>query len=114
MGQLSPGRFLPADLSTQPLPNPRAKYHSRSLFLSCVERCEDGENMQQLCSCHESLSSRRSGNPFPPSLTHCFPRTFFSLHMSVKELCSPDSSLVSVLVSAKAAGERTWDFALLL
>lgn len=67
VGQLSPGRSLHADLSTQPLPNPRAKCHSRSVFLPCVERSEEGGNLQQLCSCHKVLFSQRSGNSFPPS-----------------------------------------------
>lgn len=114
VGQLSPGRFLPVDLSTQPLPNPTAEYHSRSLLMPCVERTEDGGNMQQQCLCHESLFSRGSGKPFPPSLTCCFPRTFFSLHMLAGECCSPASSLVSGLLSAGAAGKVTWDFTLLL
>lgn len=88
VGQLNPGRFLPVDLSTQPLPNPTAKYQSRSLFLPRVERREDGGNMQQLRSCHESLFSQGSGKPFPPSPTCCFPRTL-SLFAYLQENHNP-------------------------
>lgn len=89
VGQLSPGRFLLTDLRTQPLPNPKPKYHSRRLFLPRVERSEDGGNVQQLRSGCESLFSWGSGKSFPPFLTHCFPRTLFSLCMSAGKLYSP-------------------------
>lgn len=109
-GSALPGRSLPADLSTQPLPNPRAKCHSRSAFLPRVERSEDGGNMQQRCLCHERFFSQRAGNSFPCSLTCCFPYTLFSICVSARELCSPAPSVVPGVALDRAAGESIQDF----